>query len=84
MVSRLAGLNTIMRSKRSAKGDENSLRKLLLLELVVALISFIMDLATSDSSELISSSLGWPVKRQIFSIWSSVELPGNKGFCARI
>jgi len=43
-----------MPSSSSGKGAENYLRKLLDLEFRGIFISFIMDLATSDSSESIS------------------------------
>jgi len=44
------------------------------------LIYLIMDFDTSDYSDSISYSEGYPVKRQILSTWSKVEFPGNNGF----
>ena len=67
-------------SSRSAKAGEKSLRKLVDLLVEVVFIYVIIDFETSDYSEATSSSEGYPVKRQIFSIWSSVELPGKSGF----
>ena len=70
-------------SSRSTKRGLKSFKKLLLLLFIDILISFIIDLATSDYKEQMSYSVGCPVNKQIFSIWSRVEFPGNKGFCAR-
>jgi hypothetical protein len=64
--NRLEGLNTIILYSRSAKDGWKSFRRLVDFEVELIFISFIIDLATSDSSELISSSVGWPVKRHIF------------------
>lgn len=50
----------------------------------VILDYFNIDFATSDYKLLISYYEGKPVKESILSIWSTVEFPGNKGFCARI
>ena len=55
-------------SSRSANAGEKSLRKLVDLLVEVALIYLIIDFETSDSSDVTSSSEGYPVKRQIFSI----------------
>ncbi len=46
--SLFVGLNTIIFSKKSMKGGEKSLRKLIGFELVDILISLIMDLDTYD------------------------------------
>ena len=54
--------------KKSMKRGEKSLRKLMDLELVDIFIYFIMDFDTSDSSEIISYSVGYPVNVQIFYI----------------
>lgn len=70
--------------KKSMKRGEKSLRKLIDFELADIFIYFIMDFDTSDSSEVISSSVGYPVNMQIFYIWSKVELPANRGFWANI
>lgn len=48
----------MMRSKKSAKDGEKSLRKFVALAFVDILISFIMDFDTYDSREVISSSVG--------------------------
>jgi hypothetical protein len=55
-------------SSKSTKSGLKSFKKLLLLLLIDIFISFIIDLATSDYSELTSYSVGCPVNRQTFSI----------------
>jgi hypothetical protein len=55
-------------SRRSVKAGGNSFKKLILFELLDILISFIIDFATSDYKDMMSYSIGWPVKVHIFSI----------------
>lgn len=57
-----------------------SFRKLVDLAVTGTFIYFIIDLETYDSRDSMSSSEGYPVKRQIFSTWSKVEFPGKRGF----
>lgn len=52
--------------RKSMKGGEKSFRKFIGFELVDIFISFIIDLDTYDSSEVISYSVGYPVNRHIF------------------
>ena len=54
-------------SRISIKGAEKSFKRLFCLEVDEIFNYFIIDLETSDSKELISSSLGYPVNRHIFS-----------------
>jgi hypothetical protein len=61
----LLGLKTIIFCNKSTKGSLNSLRKFEALEVDDSFNYFIIDLQPSDSSEVISSSVGRPVNWQI-------------------
>jgi hypothetical protein len=85
MVMRLWGLKTSMRSRRSMKCGGKSLRIDLDWETLQAILDYLsIERTTSDYRLLISYYEGYPVNSNIFYICSTVELPGNNGFCAMI